>query len=269
MTTFPDAGPRTASRPSEPAPPHRLQVDTETATRARDTVGAVAALAAGIASFAIGVTQALYPQDTDPAIDPRTRVILVAFTLVLWALVPVHLRLAARARSRWGAWVAGVGTPLLSVGTITSAARGLDLAIFPTIAVVANALWFVGSIALAVSLWRARRVSPLLPVGLVLMVPFSLFLSQMGGAVVPGVWLVVVGLLLLGGGSTGTLAPRAEGGSRPRADPRRPRPPRRPGPPRGPLLTVTLRSSFVAVTPARSGGRCSSPAAPPRGPPRR
>lgn len=196
------AGTRSASGTSagsEAADRPVLPVDTETATRTRDRVGAVAALVAGVASFAIGVTQALYPQDTDPAIDPRTRLLLVAFTLVLWALVPVHLRLAARARSRWGAWVACVGTPLLTVGTITSAARGLDLEIFPVVAIAANALWFVGSIALAVSLWRARRVSPLLPVGLVVMVPCSLFLSQMGGAVVPGVWLVVVGLLMLGG----------------------------------------------------------------------
>lgn len=203
MSTTPTS--TTGSVPSAPTAPVgsdrrvAVPVDHETGTAARDRVGAVAALVAGVGSLAIGVTQAMYPQDLDPAIDPRTRVILVGFTLVLWALVPVHLRLAARARSRWGAWLAAVGTPLLSVGTITSAARGLDLEIFPTIAIAANALWFVGSVALAVSLWRAGRVPRWVSLGLLLVVPCSLLLSQMGGAVVPGVFLVVLGLLLLGG----------------------------------------------------------------------
>lgn len=190
------AGTVAAPATSRPAP---LPVDTETGTSGRDRVAAVAALVGGLASLAIGVTQVLYPQDLDPAIDPRTRVILVGFTVVLWALVPVHLRLAARAGSRWGAWLAAVGTPLLSVGTITSAARGLDLEVFPAIAITANALWLVGSVALAVSLWRARRVPRWVSLGLLLVVPCSLLLSQMGGAVVPGVFLVILGLVLLGG----------------------------------------------------------------------
>lgn len=176
-----------------------LPVDTETATAGRDRVAGVAAVAGGIVSFAIGVTQVVYPQDLDPAIDPRTRVLLVGFTLVLWALVPVHLRLAARARSRWGAWLAVVGTPLLTVGTITSAARGIDLEIFPVIAIAANAMWLVGAVALAVSLWRARRVPRAVAAAIVLVMPFSTLGSQLGGGVVAGASLLVVGLLLLGG----------------------------------------------------------------------
>ena len=150
-------------------------------------------------SVAIGVTQVLYPQDLDPQIDPRTRVILVGMTLMLWALVPVYLRLAARARRPWGGWVASAGTVGLSVGTLSSAVNGIDFSWFPAVAVVANALWFVGSVALAVGLWRSRRVSRLLAVLLPTVVPFSLFLSQTGGGVPAGAVLAVVGWLLLRG----------------------------------------------------------------------
>ncbi|WP_336920949.1 hypothetical protein [Aquipuribacter sp. SD81] len=187
----------TAEQPGTARAPRPLRVDTESATRRRDRVGGAAAVLAGVLSAAIGVTQVLFPQDLDPAIDPRTRVILVGFSLVLWALVPVHLRLAARARSRWGGVAASCGTVLLTVGTVSSAVNGADLAIFPPVAVVANALWLVGSVALAVSLWRTRRVPRAVAALLVVVMPASILGSQNGGAVLAGGYLLVVGLLLL------------------------------------------------------------------------
>lgn len=131
------------------APPRRTGFIT-------DRAAGIAASAAGILSVVIGILQVVFPQDEDPAIDPRTRGILVMFTLSLWALAVLFQGLAPHAQRRWGAHVASAGTILLTLGTLTSALNGIDLGIFPVIAMAANALWLVGAIALTVSLVRAR-----------------------------------------------------------------------------------------------------------------
>lgn len=180
------------SAPTVDAPPQRSGFIT-----ARSA--GIAAAAAGILSIVIGVLQVLFPQDEDPAIDPRTRGILVMFTLSLWALAVMFEGLSRYARSRWGAHVAATGTVLLTVGTVTSAVNGIDLDFFPVVAMAANALWLIGAIALAVSLVRARRV----PLWLALPLPFVqvplLFFSQMGGGTIAGAYLVLLGVVLLRG----------------------------------------------------------------------
>lgn len=124
---------------------------------------------------------------------------LLGFTVALWALALVHVRLTDYARGAWHGRSAAVGTVLLSGGTLTSAVNGIDLAVFPAVATVANALWFVGAAGLAVALWRAGRVARPLAGLLVAVMPFSIFLSQLGGGVVAGAYLAVLGWLLLRG----------------------------------------------------------------------
>ena len=169
-----------------------------TRQRSDSRAGAAALVAAGI-SIAVGVTQVLHPQDTDPAIEPRTAALLVGTSVMLWALPVLYLRLAALAGARWTAGVATAGTVLLSGGMLSSAVNGEDLSFFPAVALVANALCFLGSLALAVSLWRSRRVSRPLVALLPLVTPVFLFLSQTGGGVPVGAYLAVVGWLLLRG----------------------------------------------------------------------
>ncbi|MFF2274311.1 hypothetical protein [Agromyces sp. NPDC058126] len=156
-----------------------------------------AAVTAAVLSIVMGVTQALFPQDEDPAIDPRTRVLLALFTVVLWALAVVYLGLARYARSSWGATVAAAGTVLLTVGTITSAVNGIDLEFFPVVAMAANGAWLVGTIALTVSLVRAKQVSLWVALPLVLLQVCLIFLSQSGGGVPAGLFLLVIGVLFL------------------------------------------------------------------------
>ncbi|WP_336644580.1 hypothetical protein [Microbacterium sp. USHLN186] len=166
-----------------------------------------AAATAGALSVVIGVLQVVFPQDEDPAIDPRTRGILVMFTLSLWALALLFEGLGRYARSRHGAHIAATGTVLLTLGTVTSAINGIDLDFFPIVAMAANALWLIGSIVLTVSLLRARRVRR----WLVLLLPFVqvplLFFSQMGGGVVAGAYLLLLGGALL----TGRILARHQG----------------------------------------------------------
>ena len=160
--------------------------------------GTAALIAGGLSLFS-GVLQILFPQDEDPAIDPRTRVILVMFTITLWVLALLFAGLATRARSRWGAWVAGTGTVLLTLGTVTSAVNGIDLAFFPIVAMAANGLWLIGAIGLTVSLCRARKVSPWIAIPLPFVQVSLVFFSQMGGGVLAGLYLALLGMLMLSG----------------------------------------------------------------------
>lgn len=168
-----------------------------------------AALIAGALSVVIGVLQIVFPQDEDPAIDPRTRVILAMFTISLWAFAVLFAGLARYARSSWGAFVAATGTVLLTVGTVTSAINGIDLEFFPIVAMAANALWLIGAIILTVSLVRAGRVSLWLALPLPFVQVPLLFFSQMGGGVVAGLYLVVLGGVLVAGRIQSRLARRA------------------------------------------------------------
>ncbi len=180
-------------------PVARFPRDGRVIGRISARLAGAAALTAGALSIVIGVLQFLFPQDEDPAIDPRTRFILAMFTVSLWAFAVLFLGLARYGRSTWGAATAATGTVLLTVGTITSAVNGIDLEFFPAVAMLANALWLVGAIALCVSLVRAGRVS----LWLALPIPFLqlplLFLSQVGGGVPAGLFLLVLGGMLLTG----------------------------------------------------------------------
>lgn len=181
--------------------PDSAVISAPTATRrgVGDRAAGLAALTAGALSAITGVLQIVFLQDEDPTIDPRTRIILVMFTISLWALAVLFLGLSKHARSRWGAVVAGIGTVLLTTGTVTSAINGIDLEFFPIVAMAANALWLIGAIALTVSLGRARRVSLWLVVPLPFVQVLLVFFSQMGGGLLAGAFLLVLGAILVAG----------------------------------------------------------------------
>lgn len=187
-----------ATAPST-SPGSRTTAPTGPAGRISPGLAGAAALLAGALSVASGVVQLLYPQDEDPAIDTPTRFVLAMFTVSLWALAVLFLGLARRARAPWGAWVASAGTVLLTVGTVSSAVNGEDLAFFPAVAMAANALWLVGAIGLTVSLVRSAAMSRWLTIPLALLQVPLLFLSQVGGGVPAGAYLLALGGALVTG----------------------------------------------------------------------
>ena len=182
--TIPDA------RTAQPAG-SRLQVSV--------TTGGRAALTYGFLAMAVGAAQAVRTGDTSAQIATGMRWILVAFAVSLVVVVPAHLALGAFARSPLGARIAAVGTPLLAVGAMGSAVNGEDLAWFPAVAVVANALWLVGSVTLGISLWRAGQVPRWVAVLLPISMPVTLLFSQMGSGLVVGAFWVAVGALMVSG----------------------------------------------------------------------
>lgn len=166
------------------------------------------AMAYGAAALVMGAAQAVRPpEDAVAAIDTPMRWLLALFAVSLLLVSPAHLALARFARGPLGGRLAAVGTPLLAVGAMSSAVNGEDLAFFPAVAMVANALWLVGSVVLGVSLWRAGRaprwVAVLLPVSM----PVTLVLSQMGSGLLVGAFWVTLGALM----ATGHLDRRLRG----------------------------------------------------------
>lgn len=163
------------------------------------------AIAYGVAALVMGAVQAIRPEeDAVAAIDTQMRWLLAMWAVSLVLVVPAYLALARFARSPWGARLVAVGTPILAAGAMSSAVNGEDLAAFPAIATVANALWLVGSVMLGVSLWRAGRVPRWVAVALPGSMPVTLVLSQMGSGLVVGAFWVALGAML----ATGTLARR-------------------------------------------------------------
>ena len=178
--------------------------DTRAAGRASrlhvsPTLGGRAALAYGFLAMAVGAAQAVRAGDTSVQIATGMRWILVVFALSLLVVVPAHLALGGFARAPLGARIAAVGTPLLALGAAGSAINGQDLAWFPAVAVVANALWLIGSVTLGVSLWRAGRVPRWVSVLLPVSMPVTLFLSQLGSGLFVGAFWAYLGLLMLSG----------------------------------------------------------------------
>ena len=163
------------------------------------SLGGRAAIAYGVLCMGIGAAQAVRSGDTSVQIATGMRWILVAFAISLLVIVPAQLGLARFAGSSLGARIASVGTPLLAFGAMSSAINGQDFSWFPIVAVVANLLWFVGTLTLSVSLWRAGRVPRWVALLLPVSMPATLVLSQLGSGLVVGAFWAAIGLLMTGG----------------------------------------------------------------------
>ena len=157
-------------------------------------------IAGGVTSAVAGAIQVVRTEDFDPVVDPTEHVMLalVAVTLVLWA--PAYLALGRRTGTRpgrVGAWLAVGGSLLLAFGMTSTNLHDQDYPWFGAVAVPANAAWLAGSIMLAVSCWRQHVLPRWLAVGLVLVWPTSIILSQAGGNLVAGVVWGVAGWLMV------------------------------------------------------------------------
>jgi hypothetical protein len=165
----------------------------------------VAALSAGVGGAllaASGALQATGLNWTENAVEtPAQHVTMALFAAALAALAPAvaYLGRLAPGRGRLG-WI-GIAAGQLGVAaaSILSNIRGVDAGWFPAAAVAANGLWIVGTLVLAVALFRGRHVPRLLAVGLVVAYIGSIPLAIVGGGIVAGAyWLAVVHLLGLG-----------------------------------------------------------------------
>jgi hypothetical protein len=179
-----------------------------TSSPASTTLHTAAAAVTGAAWAAAGVLHVTQPQihqgDQSVVHGAAGHVALALFSIALLATAVAVQPLARLAgRPRVGLAV-GVAVAALGLVAIVSNVRGEDPAIFNVVAPLTNLVWLVGSIVLAVGLWRRAAVPRPLAVGLPLCQILALPLSVVGGPVLAGAyWLAVAGLL-----EQGTLAAR-------------------------------------------------------------
>jgi hypothetical protein len=171
-------------------------------SRISDGLAGRAAMLAGAAAIAGGVTQIVHSQRNsgNNVVGVAGYLTLSFFTVFLISVAPSFLALARRARS--GAAVkaavaAGAGTFALGLTSITSLINGHDLGIFNVIAPLTNAAWLFGSIIIAVSLKRAGKVSTAVAVGLPIAWLATIPLATVGGGVIAGAYYLAVGYLLV------------------------------------------------------------------------
>ena len=161
-----------------------------------------AAILGGAALTAGGVTQIVHSQrQVDNRVVGVAGYLALSFFIVaLLSIAPSFIALARRARSRVAAWGRpgrrGGHHPILGLTSITSIINGHDLALFNVVAPVTNAAWLAGSVILAVSLKRARRVPAAVAVGLPLTWVATIPLATHGGGVLAGAYYLAIGYLL-------------------------------------------------------------------------
>ena len=167
-----------------------------------DTFAGRAAMLAGAAATAGGVTQIVHSQrGSGSNVDGVAGYLTLSFFAVfLIAVAPSFIALARRAgsgRAQKAALAAASGTLVLGLAGMTSLVNGHDLALFTVIAPLTNAAWLLGAIILAVSLKRAGKVSTAVAAGLPVAWVATIPLSTLGGGVISGAYYLAIGYLLV------------------------------------------------------------------------
>jgi hypothetical protein len=164
-------------------------------------VAGKATMVAGGALVAGGLTEIVHSQrhTGNNVVGVAGYLTLSFFVVALICMAPSFVALARSARAgiaQKAAMAAAAGTFVLGVTSIASLVNGSDLALFNVVAPVTNAAWLFGSIAVAVSLKRAGRVSTFVAVGLPLVWVATVPLATVGGGVLAGAYYLAIGYLL-------------------------------------------------------------------------
>ncbi len=169
-----------------------------------DTVAGRAAILAGTAFAAGGVTQIVHSQrhSDSQVVGVAGHLVLAFFIVGLLGAAPSFIALARRARSgaaAKAALAAAAGMAVLGLTSITSLVISHDLALFNIVAPVTNAAWLAGSIILAVSLKRAGTVPAAVAIGLPVAWVATIPLAAFGGGVIAGAYYLATGYLMAAG----------------------------------------------------------------------
>ena len=172
-------------------------------------VAALGACVGGALLAASGAMQATGLDWTENAVKTPAQHV----TMALFAAAFVLLGPAARELGRLGSgrlahgWIGiAVGQAGVAAASTVSNIRGVDASWFPAVAIAANALWVIGTFALAIALFRARRLSRLMAAGLVVAYLGSVPLGAIGGGIVAGAYWLALAYLL---GAAATQRPAA------------------------------------------------------------
>jgi hypothetical protein len=187
-------------------------------SKVRNITGSLAgrlAMAGGALFAADGVLQIVHSQRNtgSQVVGLAGHLNLAFFLLALILVSPMFVVLARYARpgkAEKAALAAGLGTFVLGVTCISSLVLGHDGVWFNVIAPLTNAAWLFGSLVLAVSLRRARRVPTIVAVGLPVAWVGAIPLATVGGGLIAGAYFLAVGYLAASEAIERTRAPLAE-----------------------------------------------------------
>jgi hypothetical protein len=169
---------------------------------------AFAAMAGGAMAVAAGALQATGLDWEGTAVNTAPQHACMAlFAASLLLTIPAVLALAEQAvgKLRIGRYGIVAGQLAVATAATVSNIRGEDASWFPAVAGPANLVWALGSIALAVALYRTARVPRGVALGLVVAYLGTIPLSMVGGGILAGSYWLAVGYLL----SHGALERRA------------------------------------------------------------
>lgn len=154
---------------------------------------AAGAIAGGVAWAVSGPLQLAGVNEHETQVVTFGEHVLISlFSLALLLTAPGLLALARHATNDIGAKVAATGMVLLAITATTSNINGEDASFFPVVASLTNLMWLGGSIALAVSLYRAGRVPKWVAIALPFTQVFALPLAAVGGGLVAGAYWIAV-----------------------------------------------------------------------------
>jgi hypothetical protein len=162
-------------------------------------VAAAGAIVGGACFAAAGALQATGLDWTENAVKtPVQHVTMALFSVALVAVVPalwaLSRQVAGVARYAW-LGIAGGQVAVAAASTVSNI-RGVDASWFPAVAIAANAVWIAATLALAVGLYRTRRVPRLVAIGLVVAYVGAIPLGILGGGLVTGAYWLAIGYLL-------------------------------------------------------------------------
>jgi hypothetical protein len=171
-------------------------------TSVTDRLAGRAAILAGVALAAGGVTQIVHSQrHAGNRVAGVAGYLVLSFCVVaLVSVGPSFLALARRARpgvATKAALAAAAGTAVLGLAAITSIVNGRDLSLFNVLAPLTNGAWLFDSIILAVSLKRAGRVPSAVALGLPITWVATIPLATVGGGLISGAYYLALGHLLV------------------------------------------------------------------------
>jgi hypothetical protein len=165
----------------------------------RQRLTALAAIVGGAMAAASGALQATGLDWDGTAVETAPQHAAMAlFAAGLVLTIPAVLALAEHAtgKLRNGRYGIVAGQFAVAAAATVSNIRGDDPGWFPFVAGPANLVWLLGSIALAIALYRTARVPRAVAVGLVVAYLGTIPLNMVGGGIVAGSYWLAVGYLL-------------------------------------------------------------------------
>ena len=180
---------------------------------------ALAAVVGGVMAAASGALQVTGLDWDGTAVETAPQhAALALFAGGLLLTIPAVLALARHTtgRLRTGRYGIVAGQFAVAAAATASNIRGDDAGWFPFVAGPANLVWLLGSIALAIALYRTARVPRAVAVGLVVAYLGTIPLNMVGGGIVAGSYWLAVGYLLSQGAiDAAPSSPRTPDGSLP------------------------------------------------------